>query len=144
MRRSRSHRHPLPKRSAARRRLDAREAPRARQGSIGLSGGCVVARVTIAHLVHILMLSAGDAGPGQRVHVLAAALARAGNYVDLVMSEQPGQDVGSEELEHLRVVHVAEYPPFVPTSDRLAWALQLSAGMLERSTQLSASHRYDG
>jgi glycogen(starch) synthase len=93
--------------------------------------------------VHILMLSAGDAGPGQTVHLLAAALARAGNDVDLIVSEQPGRDQGSAELERLRVVHVAEYPPFVPASDRLAWALQLSAGMLERGTQLGASRRYD-
>ena len=113
-----------------------------RQGLIGLSGGPVAGRVTIAHLVHILMLSAGDAGHGQTVHVLAAALARAGNDVDLIVSEQPGGDIGPD-LERLRIVHVAEYPPFVPASDRLAWALQLSAGMLERSTQLGASRRYD-
>ena len=88
------------------------------------------------------MLSAGDAGPGEPVHTLAAALARAGNDVDLVTSEQPGR--GSDPaIERLQVVHIAEYPPFVPASDRLAWALQLSAGMLERSTQLGASRRYD-
>jgi len=88
------------------------------------------------------MISAGDAGPGEPVHSLAAALARAGNDVDLVVSEQPGRD-HEPEVERLRVVHVAEYPPFVPASDRLAWALQLSAGMLERSTQLGTSRRYD-
>ena len=88
------------------------------------------------------MLSAGEAAPGEPVHSLAAAIACAGHDVDLIASEQPGHD-DDAGVERLRVVHVAEYPPFVPASDRLAWALQLSAGMLERSTQLGTSGRYD-
>jgi glycogen synthase len=86
------------------------------------------------------MLSANDGGAG--VHDLATALARAGHEVDLVAPERPGSDV-DETVNGLRVERVTEYPPFVPPSDRLAWALQLSAGMLERSTQMGAERRYD-
>jgi glycogen(starch) synthase len=88
------------------------------------------------------MLSANDAGLGQRVQVLATALARAGHEVDLVAPDQPGSEVDAK-VNGLRVERVTEYPPFVPPSDRLAWALQLSAGMLERSTQMCADRRYD-
>jgi glycogen(starch) synthase len=88
------------------------------------------------------MLSANDAGPGETVHDLATALARAGHEVDLVAPERPGSD-HDETVNGMRVQRVTEYPPFVPPSDRLAWALQLSAGMLERSTQMGAERRYD-
>jgi hypothetical protein len=100
------------------------------------------AHVTIARLMHILMLSARDAAPRERVHVLADALARAGHSVDLIASEQPGLNVASS-VPGLRIATVPEYPPLVPATDRLAWALQLNAGLLERSTQLSESARYD-
>lgn len=100
------------------------------------------AHVTIARLMRILMLSARDASPGARVHLLASALADAGHLVDLVTSEQPGLDAGSS-VRGLRLATVPEYPPLVPASDRLAWALQLNAGMLERSTQLGQTARYD-
>jgi len=88
------------------------------------------------------MLSANDTGLGERVQFLATALARAGHEVDLVAPEQPGLAV-AETVDRIRVERITEYPPFVPTSDRLAWALQLSAGMLERSTQMGAERRYD-
>jgi glycogen(starch) synthase len=89
------------------------------------------------------MLSANDAGAGESVKVLATALARAGHEVDLIAPEQPGADAVDESLNGMRVERVTEYPPFVPPSDRLARALQLSAGMLERSTQMGAERRYD-
>jgi glycogen(starch) synthase len=92
--------------------------------------------------VRILRLSANDAGPGETVHALATALARAGHEVDLIAPEQAGTNV-DETVNGMRVECVTEYPPFVPPSDRLAWALQLSAGMLERSTQMGAERRYD-
>jgi glycogen(starch) synthase len=88
------------------------------------------------------MLSANNATVGEAVHVLATALARAGHDVDLVAPELPGSDV-DETVNGMRVERVTEYPPFVPPSDRLAWALQLSAGMLQRSTQMGAERRYD-
>jgi hypothetical protein len=109
---------------------------------IDLYGGAVAGRATIATLVRILMLSANDAGIGESVHVLATAVARAGHEVDLVAPEDPGSNV-DETGNGIRVERVTEYPPFVPPSDRLARALQLSAGMLERSTQMGAEHRYD-
>jgi len=104
-------------------------------------GGRPRARDTIARLMRILMLSARDAAPGERVHALAAALVAAGHLVDLIASEQPGLRAGNSD--ELRLVTVPEYPPLVPTTDRLAWALQLNAGMLERSTQLGEAARYD-
>jgi len=88
------------------------------------------------------MLSANAAGVGERVYVLATALARAGHEVDFVAPEQPGSGVDAK-VNGLRAERITEYPPFVPTSDRLAWALQLSAGILERSTQMGAQRRYD-
>jgi glycogen(starch) synthase len=87
------------------------------------------------------MLSANDAGPGETVHALATALARAGHEVDLIAPEQAGTNV-DETVNGMRVECVSEYPPFVPPTDRLAWALQLSAGMLERSTQMGAERGY--
>ena len=98
--------------------------------------------VSQSPLVQILMLSANDAGLGERIHGLATALARAGHEVDLVAPEQLASTV-DETVNGMRVARVPEYPPFVPPSDRLAWALQLSAGMLERSTQMGAERRYD-
>ena len=92
--------------------------------------------------MRILMLSARDAAPGERVHELAAALADAGHLVDLIASEQPGTGAASS-VNGLRLATVPEYPPLVPATDRLAWALQLNAGMLERTTQLGESARYD-
>lgn len=97
-------------------------------------------RVSQSPLVRILMLSANDAGAA--VHDLGTALARAGHEVDLVAPEQPGSEV-DETVNGVRVERVPEYPPFVPPSDRLARALQLSAGMLERSTQMGGERRYD-
>jgi glycogen(starch) synthase len=88
------------------------------------------------------MLSANDAGRGECVHVLATALARADHEVDLIVPEQPGSNV-DETVNGVRLEHVTEYPPFVPPTDRLAWALQLSAGMLQRSTQMGAERHYD-
>ena len=38
--------------------------------------------------MRILMLSVGETAPGERVHELAAELARAGHHVDLVAPEQ--------------------------------------------------------
>jgi glycogen synthase len=99
-------------------------------------------RMSQSPLVRILMLSAVDAGLGESVHALATALARAGHEVDLVAPEEPGSEV-DETVNGMRVERITEYPPFVPPTDRLAWALQLSAGMLERSTQMGAERRYD-
>ena len=87
------------------------------------------------------MFSAHDSAPGERVHRLASALARAGNEVDLIAPEQPSPDVPT--LSRLRVVRVPEYPPMVPASDRLAWAIQLSGGMLEQATRLATATTFD-
>jgi len=90
--------------------------------------------------MRILMLSAAETATGERVHDLAAGLAYAGHDADLIAPEQPSPDA---VVPRLRIARVPEYPPFVPESDRLAWALQLSAGMLERATRLAASAAYN-
>src|SRR5947208_16757373 len=73
--------------------LDARERARPEQGAIGLFGRGIARRDTIA-VMRILMLSVGETAPGERVHELAAELARAGHHVDLVAPEQPSPDAG--------------------------------------------------
>ena len=88
------------------------------------------------------MFSAHDTAPGEPVHSLASGLARAGNDVDLIAPEQPSPDA-STPAPGLRVARVPEYPPLVPQSDRLAWAIQLSAGMLERATRLATATTFD-
>jgi glycogen(starch) synthase len=92
--------------------------------------------------MRILMFSAHDTAPGERVHVLASVLARAGHDVDLIAPEQPSHDAAAA-VQGLRIARVPEYPPLVPTGDRLAWAIQLSAGMLERATRLAAATTFD-
>lgn len=92
--------------------------------------------------MRILMFSAHDTAPGERVYDLAAALARASHDVDLIAPEQPSPDAFSS-VPRLRVARVPEYPPMVPASDRLAWAIQLSAGMLERATRLATATTFD-
>jgi len=87
------------------------------------------------------MFSAHDTAPGERVHVLASGLARAGHDVDLIAPEQPSPDAST--LPGMRIARVPEYPPLVPQSDRLAWAIQLSAGMLERATRLATATTFD-
>jgi len=67
---------------------------------------------------------------------LGVALARAGQDVDLLTEQSPG-DATDEIVDGVRVARVPEYPPMVSREDRLAWALQLSAGMLERATRLT-------
>ncbi|HJT37185.1 MAG TPA: glycosyltransferase family 4 protein [Actinomycetota bacterium] len=92
--------------------------------------------------MRVLMFSAHDTSPGEAVHALALGLARAGHAVDLIAPEQPS--LAADGLEQrLRVARVPEYPPMVPATDRLAWAIQLSAGMLERATRLAASAAFD-
>ena len=88
------------------------------------------------------MFSAHDTGPDERVLALASGLARAGHDVDLIAPEQPFLDDVSP-APRLRVARVPEYPPMVPATDRLAWAIQLSAGMLERATALAAAASVD-
>ena len=88
------------------------------------------------------MFSAHDTAPGERVHVLASGLARAAHDVDLIAPEQPSRDA-STPVTGLRIARVPEYPPLVPKSDRLAWAIQLSAGMLERATRLASTTTFD-
>jgi glycogen(starch) synthase len=100
------------------------------------------ARARIARPMRILMLSAQHTGPTQPVRSLAIALARAGHGVDLIAPEQPGHE-GDELVEGVRIAHVADYPPLVPVTDRLAWALQLGAGILERATRLGLAEPYD-
>src|SRR5690242_5644912 len=92
--------------------------------------------------MRILMFSAHDTAPGERVYALASALARAGHDVDLIAPEQPSPDPVAP-LPGLHVARVPEYPPLVPHSDRLAWAIQLSAGMLERATRLATATTFD-
>ena len=96
--------------------------------------------VTQSPVMHILMLSVGETAPGERVHELAAELARACHDVDLIAPEQPSPDA---DLSRFRIARVAEYPPFVPARDRLAWAIQFSAGMLERATRLATASTFD-
>src|SRR5207248_8020388 len=96
--------------------------------------------VTQSPVMRILMLSVGETAPGERVHELAAELARACHDVDLIAPEQPSPDA---DLSRFRIARVAEYPPFVPARDRLAWAIQLSAGMLERATKLATATTFD-
>jgi len=92
--------------------------------------------------MRILMFSAHDTAPSERVHTLAVGLARAGHDVDLIAPEHPS--LGTEVREpRVRVARVPEYPPMVPASDRLAWAIQLSAGMLECATRLAAAVTFD-
>ncbi|HJT37570.1 MAG TPA: glycosyltransferase family 4 protein [Actinomycetota bacterium] len=92
--------------------------------------------------MRVLMFSAHDTAPDEAVHSLAVGLARAGHGVDLIAPEQPSLDADAHE-QRLRIARVPEYPPMVPASDRLAWAIQLSAGMLERATRLAASAAFD-
>lgn len=88
------------------------------------------------------MFSAHDTAPGERVYALALGLARAGHDVALIAPERPSPDV-STPVSRLQVARVPEYPPMVPASDRLAWAIQLSAGMLERATRLATETTFD-
>jgi len=92
--------------------------------------------------MRILMFSAHESASGEGVHDLAAGLARAGHDVDLIAPEQPSSDA-ARPVPRLRVARVPEYPPMVPASDRLAWAIQLSAGMLERATKLATATTFD-
>jgi glycogen synthase len=92
--------------------------------------------------MRILMFSSGGTAPGERVHGLCAGLARAGHDVDLIAPEQPSLDP-DPSVSRLRIARVPEYPPMVPSTDRLAWAIQLSAGMLERATRLAAGATFD-
>lgn len=88
------------------------------------------------------MFSAHATAPGEGVHVLASGLARAGHGVDLIAPEQPSPDAPTP-ISGLHVARVPEYPPMVPATDRLAWAIQLSAGMLERATALATATTFD-
>ena len=90
--------------------------------------------------MRILMFSAHDTAPGERVHALAFGLAQSGHDVDLIAPEQPSPDADEPRF---RIARVPEYPPMVPASDRLAWAIQLSAGMLERATRLATTTTFD-
>jgi glycogen(starch) synthase len=89
------------------------------------------ARVPQSRAVRILLLAAGGAA-----NELGAALVRTGHDVDL-LTEQSLGDPTDEVRNGIRIARVPEYPPMVPREDRLAWALQLSAGMLERATRLT-------
>lgn len=119
--------------------LDSRRTPdKARTAYLAAGMGGVSQSPTM----RVLMFSARDTASGERVHALAAGLARAGQDVDLIAPEQPSL-AAERHVPGLRVARVPEYPPMVPASDRLAWAIQLSAGMLERATRLATSVRYD-
>ncbi len=100
------------------------------------------AAVTQSPVMRILMLTAHDAAPDEPVHRLAAGLARAGHDVDVIAPEQPSP-APDRPQDRLRIARVAEYPPLIAATDRLAWALQLSAAMLERATRLAASATFD-
>src|SRR5437763_12348093 len=66
--------------------VDARERARPEQGAMAYLGAGSRA-VTQSPVMRILMLSVGETAPGERVHELAAELARAGHHVDLVAPE---------------------------------------------------------
>jgi glycogen(starch) synthase len=92
--------------------------------------------------MRVLMLSAHESASDERVYDLAAGLADDGHNVDLIAPEQPSLNADPVR-PRLRIARVPEYPPMVPPSDRLAAAIQLSAGMLERATRLAASATFD-
>jgi glycosyltransferase involved in cell wall biosynthesis len=88
--------------------------------------------------MRVLMLSrdlAPDA-PGaraSRVRLLAEALAAAGHDVHLIVA---GRAPGESTENGVRLIQAGEYPPMISESDRVAWALQFNASVLERATRL--------
>jgi hypothetical protein len=74
--------------------------------------------------VHVLMLCTDGSASD-----LAEGIARADHRVTLMTADENGSEVSG-----LVVVPVGDYPPMIDKGDRLAWSLQLNAGMVERLT----------
>ncbi len=93
--------------------------------------------MTASGAVRILMLSSDavdDRGcRAPFVRDLAGALARAGDRVTLVVRAR-GPATLDRISDGVRVVEIPDRPPLVPPWDRVAWALQFGAGVLEAAT----------
>src|SRR5437667_442775 len=95
--------------------------------------------------MRVLMLSQdlvpdAQSARARRVRFLADALVQAGHDVHLIVA---GGVPGTSTERGVQIVRTAEYPPMIDPAERVAWALQFNAAVLEAATRLSMQKDFD-